>query len=342
MRYNNRTLQEFAARFQHPFLREAVRLFIDAPGWPMPDFPMPVLAGFIRSGVTQAGAPLGGSQQVAFQIADLYKQLGGSIYYKSRVSDLTIEKNRVTGIRLNDGTEHKADRVIWAGDGHTLIYDILEGKYIDEKITDRYKNWIPVKPIVHVMLGVNRDFSKEPHRFVLELEKPFVIGSKQYKWINTIHHSFDPSMAPEGKSVVEMWFDTDYAFWQELAGNKEKYKAEKERIAAFSIAQLEKRWPGIASQIEVTDVPTPVTYTRYTGNWQGSPDGWYITPTNFTSMEPLRTLPGLDNLYMAGQWTAPFTGTIIAALTGRQLIQLMCKRDGKKFFTNYKKQRILN
>jgi hypothetical protein len=36
---------------------------------------------------------------------------------------------------------------------------------------------------------------------------------------------------------------------------------------------------------------------------------------------------------MIGQWTAPFTGTVLAALTGRQAIQLLCARDGATFRT---------
>jgi phytoene dehydrogenase-like protein len=44
----------------------------------------------------------------------------------------------------------------------------------------------------------------------------------------------------------------------------------------------------------------------------------------------LRSLPGLANLFMVGQWTAPFTGTVIAALSGRQAIQLLCRQDRKK------------
>jgi len=308
-------------------------MFLDAPGWPMPQFPMAALAGYIQSGVTGAGVPLGGSQQVAFHIADLYKQSGGEIHFKSRVSDLIIENDKVLGIKLSDGREHRADHVIWAGDGHTLIFDILGRKYMDEKIKDMYDNWIPVKPIVHVMLGVNRDMSSEPHRLILELDKPIRIGEKNNKWMVALHHSFDPSMAPPGKSVVEVWFDTEYSYWEDLSKDKEKYKAEKQRIAELSITQLEKRWPGISSQIEVVDVPTPVTYKRYTGNWQGSPDGWYLTTANLTGMESIRSLPGLDGLLMAGQWTAPFTGTVIASLSGRQLIQLMCKKEGKKFAT---------
>jgi phytoene dehydrogenase-like protein len=48
-------------------------------------------------------------------------------------------------------------------------------------------------------------------------------------------------------------------------------------------------------------------------------------------MKPLRSLPGLEGLYTVGQWTAPFTGTIMAALSGRQIIQLICKEEGNKF-----------
>ena len=78
--------------------------------------------------------------------------------------------------------------------------------------------------------------------------------------------------------------------------------------------------------------PTPATYHRYTGNRQGSVDGWYITPDNM-GQSAILALPGIANLYMAGQWTAPFTGTVIAALTGRQAVQLICKSDRKQFQT---------
>jgi phytoene dehydrogenase-like protein len=333
IKYNKVTLQDFAARFKHPFLREAVKLFIDAPGWPMPQFPMAAMAGFMRNGVTEAGTPLGGSHQVILKIAERFTQVGGNIQFNKPVSQLLIEDNHVVGIKLKDGSEQKADLVIWAGDGHTLIFDMLGGKYLDDKIRNMYKNWMPVKSVVQVMLGVNMDLSAEPHRIICELDEPFTIAGREHKWICAIHKCFDPSLAPAGKSVVEIWFDTEYNYWEELAKDKENYLAEKQRIADFSIAVLEKRWPGFTSKVEVIDVPTPVTYTKYTGNWQGSPDGWYITPDNMQKMDAMRSLPGLEKLYMVGQWTVPFSGTVIAALSGRQVIQLMCHKDGKKFVT---------
>ena len=333
-RYGKVTFQQFATRFKDPFLREAVRFFIDSPGWPMPQFPMPVMAGFVKGGVSEAGAPLGGSQKVAFHIADLYKKLGGETNYSSRIADLIIDNEKVTGIRLKDGSERRAGRVIWAGDGHTLIFDILGGKYMNDRIRNMYEKWMPVKPMVQVMIGVNRDLSDEPHRIIFETEEPITIADREHRWMTVIHHCFDKSMAPAGKSAVEVWFDTEYDWWEQLASDRKKYNAEKQRIADYSIRQLEKRWPGFSSQVEVIDVPTPATYVRYTGNWKGSPDGWYLTPDNINDMEPLRSLPGLEGLFMAGQWTSTFTGTVIAAMTGRQIIQLMCNKEGKKFVSN--------
>jgi phytoene dehydrogenase-like protein len=332
-KYGRVTIQEFADRFRDPFLRDAVRFFIDAPGWPMPRFPMLALAGFAES-LHNSGVPLGGSQKVVFQIADLYKRLGGEILYKSRVADMMVDDGRVTGVQLEDGSQREADIVVWAGDGHKLIFDILGGRYVNDEIRHMYDEWTPVQPMVHVALGVNRDMSKEPHLLVFELENPITVAGDERKWIPALHHSFDPSMAPPGKSVVEVWYPTRYDFWEALAHDRPAYEAEKQRTAEATIAELDKRWPGFASQVEVVDVPTPVTYVRYTGNWRGSPDGWYITPDNMRKQAMLRSLPGLSGLCMVGQWTGPFTGTVIGALSGRQLVQLLCRRDKTPFVTS--------
>ncbi len=333
LKYSKSTIQDFAARFRDPFLRNAVRFIIDSPGWPMPRFPLASIAGFADAGVANAGVPLGGSHQVVRGIADRVEQLGGNIHYRSRVTDIIVENDRAVGVRLEDGAEHRADTVIWAADGHHLIYDMLGGRYLNDAIRQVYDTWMPVFPLVHVMIGVNRDLSDEPHRMLVEIDEPIRIADEDHRWLCVIHHCFDPSMAPSGRSAVEVWYATRYDYWEALARDRKPYDAEKERIARRTIAELDKRWPGFSSQVEVVDVPTPATYVRYTGNWRGSPDGWYVTPENMMGSSRLRMLPGLSNLYMAGQWTAPFTGTVIAALTGRQVVEIMCKRDRRRFVT---------
>jgi phytoene dehydrogenase-like protein len=329
-KYGAQTVQEFAAKFQDPFLRTAVRFLIDSPGWPMPGYPLLGLSGFLRAATSAAGVPIGGSQQVINKIAERYKRLGGDLRCRTRVKELIVENDRAAGVRLEDGTEHRADLVVWAADGHTLIFDMLRGRYIDDTIRAMYDTWVPVKPLVHVCIGVNRDMSPFPNRVAFEIENPICIAGEEHKWLCVLHHSFDPTMAPPGKSAVEVWFATKYDYWQDLSRDRDRYEAEKKRIADATIAELDKRWPGFASEVEVVDVPTPATYSRYTGNWQGSPDGWYITAGSMRR-KPVRGLPGLADLRMVGQWTAPFTGTVMAALTGRQAIQLLCRQDGRRF-----------
>jgi phytoene dehydrogenase-like protein len=51
IKYKNKSLQEFAERFTDHFLRKAVRYFIDAHGWSMPDYPMITMTGFVKSGM---------------------------------------------------------------------------------------------------------------------------------------------------------------------------------------------------------------------------------------------------------------------------------------------------
>ena len=332
-KYSKVSLQEFIARFKDPFLGRAIRYLADTPGWPMPGYPMIAMAGFARIGVTEAGYPLGGSQKIMFKMAELHKRLGGEIHYNSRVKDVLIENGKAVGVRLEDGSVHKADIVVWAGDGHRLIFDMLGGKYMDNTIRNMYDKWTPVKPMVHVMFGVDMDLSKEPSRYMFETDKPIKVGNEEFKWLHVMTHCFDKTTAPAGKSALEVWYATDYSYWENLIKDRVKYDNEKKRIAEETADALERRWPGFKSKIEMTDVPTPMTYVKYTGNWQGSPDGWYITTDNMMNMRLKRTLPGLDNLYMVGQWTAPFTGTVLAALSGRQLIQILCKKDQRNFVT---------
>jgi hypothetical protein len=44
-------------------------------------------------------------------------------------------------------------------------------------------------------------------------------------------------------------------------------------------------------------------------------------------------LAGLENFYMVGQWAGAMNGISSAALTGRNLIKELCKKDNKKFKT---------
>ncbi|UCC16423.1 MAG: NAD(P)/FAD-dependent oxidoreductase, partial [Dehalococcoidales bacterium] len=248
---------------------------------------------------------------------------------------ILVENDQAVGIRLQDGTEHRGDIVISAADGHTTIFDMLEGKYIDDKISGYYKNLRLYPPLIYIGLGVARTFDDVPPSISglsIPLEKPVTIAGKEHKGLDVLIYNFDPTLAPEGKTVVKVQFNTDYDYWERLYKDPEKYKTEKEQIADMVISLLEKRFPGFAAQVEMKDVATPMTWVRYTGNWRGSYEGWMLSSDTFM-MEMSKTLPGLENFYMAGQWVNPGGGMPTAVMSGQHTIQMICKKDKKKFVT---------
>ncbi|MGD8538035.1 MAG: NAD(P)/FAD-dependent oxidoreductase [Candidatus Aminicenantes bacterium] len=327
------TIRDFSSRFKNPFLRDAIfqarALFTEEV--PVLLFQMALAMGHIKS----AGFPEGGALKLSQTIEHFYGDLRGEIKYGARVERILVANDRAVGVRLEDGAEHLADTVISASDGRSTIYKMLEGKYVDKTISGYYDH-LPIGPSpLVVAIGVSRVFDDVPHAAagtIFPLNEPVTIAEKKIEWLRPMIYNFDASFAPEGKTVVRFVFDTSYEYWKTLGENSDAYKVEKEQIAGKIIAAMEERFPGISNQVEMWDVATPLTFERYTGNWQGSALGWDCTTETFF-MPMRKTLPGLDRFYMAGQWVEPGGGVPGAAMSGRNVIQLICKHDKKPFVT---------
>jgi len=328
-RWKKITIQDYAQRFSDPFLREAFPLLGNLPGFPMAAVVM-ILAWMHRK---SAGYPLGGSLAFSRRIERRYLDLGGEIHYRSPVREIVVENDRAVGVRLADGTTHRSDIVISAADGHATIFDMLGGGYINDKIRGCYDR-LPVFPsLIHVALGVARSFEGLPSATMYLLDEPVVIGDQERKYLPVEIYNFDPTLAPPGKTVVKVMLMSDYAYWTDLKGDPERYKAEKEEIAGQVIALLDQRYPGLAGQVEMRDVATPLTWERYTGNWRGSFEGWLMTKETFPPFRMSKTLPGLKDFYMVGQWVEPGGGVPPAAMCGRNVVQILCKRERRTFVT---------
>ena len=327
------TCGEYAKRIKDPFLKKAFEEM-----W-MPEFSIFfMLFTFAYLHKKNAGYPLGGSFPMSKAMEERYKALGGTIQYKKRVEKILTDGDNAIGIRLEDGTEQRCSRVISAADGYTTIFKMLDGKYTDEKISKAYDSWPLFPSLIFVGLGVNRTFEDIPlsvSGFSYALKEPAEIcGSLIDRlWVHLYNH--DSSMAPAGKTALTLMLNTDYEYWKKLAGDKPAYLKKKEETVNKLIELLEQRFPGISSQIEMTDVATPVTFERYTGNWKGSFEGWLITPENSNVlMKPMsQKLPGLNSLYMCGQWVEPGGGLPTGVMSGRRLIKSICKEDKKRFRT---------
>ncbi len=321
------TAGEFAEKFQNPFLRSVVQYF-SSPVL----FEMFVLA---EMDLKRCGYPVGGSLEFARKITDKYTAGGGKINYNNRVSKIMVENDRVTGIKLEDGQVHKADIVISAADGKTTIYDFLDGKYLDKTIEREYKqgNLNPSK--VQIALGIDRYMEDYPRTIKLLFDKPWesIDGSK-YDSIDVLVYSGKANLAPPGKTLIVVQIDTEkFDYWKELRNrDKKEYRRVKGEIARQLIKILEERLDSIKNYVVMVDIATPVTYKRYTGNWKGSIQGW-ANENIFKSNPFKKELPGLENFYICGQWVVPGGGVPNVFKSGRDLAQIICKKDNKIFLS---------
>jgi len=330
-KWSRTTVQDYAARFEDPFVRESL-LAVMPTSFPM----LALLFTLAWMDRKDAGYAIGGSLEFARAIERRYLALGGDIHYKSRVDKILVADNRATGVRLADGTEHRGDVIVSAADGHATIYDMLDGRYVNKKV-NRYYDELPIfPPLVYVGLGVARtfeDITPSVSGISFPLEKPIVIDQRERNRMEVHIYNFDPTLAPEGKTVLTVLFESDYDYWKELKENPSRYREEKQRIASEVVARLDQRFPGLAADVELRDVATPMTFERYTGNWRGSYEGWLITSRTL-GMRMSKTLPGLKDFYMVGQWVQPGGGLPPAATSGREVVQIMCKKDGRRFVTS--------
>ncbi len=332
IKYGRLTIHQYAQRFKNPFLRWAFEA-----SWDMPEFSIVgVFMTYAWLAAKNAGYPVGGSLKLAGALEQRARELGCRIHLGTRVEKVLVEGGKAVGLRLAGGTEHRADYVVGAGDLHSLIYQLLDGTHGSARQKGFFDSCPIFEPIILLSYGVRREFADHPlvaSYVALQLPEERVIAGAPHRQIMYRIYNFDPTFAPAGSTVVQVMLQAPYEHWKELAKDRARYLAAKKQAAADVADILEARFPGFKAAIAVTDVASPTTFERYTWNWRGSFEGWLPTPKSVTLRMP-KTLEGLDGLYLAGQWVQPGGGLPSGAMTGRQLVQTLCRRDGKEFHTS--------
>jgi phytoene dehydrogenase-like protein len=327
------TMGEFASRFKDPLLRETFPVILNQEDLPL--FSLVITLALLHN--KAGGFPEGGSLEFARAIEKRFLNLGGKIFYNNKVEKILVENGYASGIRLNGGKEISADYVISASDLRSTIYTLLDGKYIEPMHEELLSSVKLIPSMIQASYGINMDLSGQPECVgeMIKLENPVKFGNEKHDWLMIKNFCFDTTLAPPGKSVVQCGVTVnDFNYWENLYRDKKAYKEEKKHIAETIAGILENKYPGFKSSVEMTDVVTPMTYVRYTGNWKGSFMTWIITPELSKKIRLVKkTLPGLKNFWLSGMWVMPPGGVPTGAKTSRDIIQIICKQDKKDFVT---------
>ena len=255
------------------------------------------------------------------------------VRYKTRVVSVTVENNRATGVNCADGTVVPASTVVSCADGHTTIFKMLAGRFVNKNILSPVQTGRAFPAFIQVSLGINKTFPDTPHTLSLPLRQPLLVDDQT-------RHS------PDGSSSV--WFrfgalpgrqnghdDPDaaaYDFWinlkkdnpPALPGGKES--ASFRRSSVFSTRDF-RAWRS-TSNVPTSRRPPPLCAIPATG--RAVTKAGCRRRASWAGAFPARCRD-LKDFYMAGHWVVAGGGLPSAALSGRYVAQMICARNGKVF-----------
>lgn len=290
---------------------------------------------------------MGGTGALVQALAQLIEELGGRIHYNAAVAEILVEGRRASGVRLADGSVHRADQVISNADVAWTYMNLIPARARGLRNSDfRWQKLTRYSmSLVVIYFG-----TKKLYRHEGRLAHHNIILSERYRGLladifkaKELPADFslylhmptltDPSMAPEGHEafyvlspVPHLGADVD---WGQMAG------PYRDAIMQF----LEVNYlPDLSANLVTEHMIDPRHFQQTLNSHMGA--AFSIEPilTQSAWFRPHNRSEDIDNLTFVGAGTHPgagLPGVLSSAKIAEDLIVADSRRQtaGRKGFT---------
>ncbi|WP_373497652.1 phytoene desaturase family protein [Aquiflexum sp.] len=265
--------------------------------------------------------PVGGSAKIAEYIYPQITSGGGDVYSNAEVNEIIFEGKKAVGVRMIDGIEMTADRVISNAGVFNTFQKLIDNQHpLVPKLKGQFDDLRPSEAHLCLYIGLKKS-SQELHlptsnfwiypsydhdKNVSEYidnpdENPFPVvyisfpSAKDPDWVNRF----------PGNSTIEIislarfeWFKK----WEDTRWGKrgEDYEAMKEKWSLRLLENLYQQLPHLKGQIDYYELSTPLSTKNFTGYQSGEIYGLEHSPARFRN-EYLTPHTPFKNLYLTGQ-----------------------------------------
>jgi prolycopene isomerase len=129
----------------------------------------------------------------------------------------------------------------------------------------------------------------------------------------TAHGNSDPKFIKTNGHALSLIGATAPEMWRAM--NEKQYRQEKERVRRELITLAEKHYPGLRDHIVTTDLATPRTMARYTGNPLGAIMGLNCTVGTHRHILKAVKMP-ISNVIIGSAWTNRLGGFMQSVKSG--------------------------
>jgi phytoene desaturase len=257
---------------------------------------------------------LGGTGAIVDALARLIEELGGRIYLNSEAKEILVERGRATGVRLADGTVHKADHVISNVDPAYTYTQLIPAQQRRRNSDARYRRTAYSMSLFVIYFGTKRrylDSGLAHHNIILGhrykgllddifKHKKLADDFSLYLHMPTIT---DPSLAPEGCEAFYVLSPVPHlgagVDWTQMA------KPYRDAIMQF----LEDNYlPDLQSNIVAEHYIDPLHFRDTLNSYLGS--AFSVQPIFRQSawFRPHNRSEDIERLYLVGAGTHPGAG----------------------------------
>lgn len=257
---------------------------------------------------------VGGTSTLVNGMVRLFTDLGGKMYLNSEVKEIMAESGKVTGIRMNDGTENIADIVISNGDVANTYMKLIDSKYRKKYTNGKIKNFDYSMSLFVIYFGTKKRYNdtKLKHHNI-------ILGPRYKELLNDIFNKkiladdfslylhmptiTDSSLAPEGCESFYVLSPVPH-----LGGDvnwEEKAKEYRDRIMKF----LEDNYlPDLQANIVAEHYVDPRYFQNTLNSHLGSAFSVQPVLTQSAWFRPHNRSEDFENLYFVGAGTHPGAG----------------------------------
>ena len=254
----------------------------------------------------------GGFSKLASALASVIKSGGGEVRTRSAVTALRTKENRASELLLENGETISARLFVSNISPYLLHREIIDPQARSKIWLRRLNNLNPSVSSTAVYLGLNSDISE-----IIPDNISFWFGnndndiydgilnnrSQQIDHLIFLQH---PSTAVEKTITILNFVKQSYSA---------DWKQEKKKHAENMLSKAEELYPGLRERISLTEIGSPGTFERYTGNTGGALYGFENTSHIYGEAKlPVKTY--LSNLFQTGHWGKPGGGVWNAMYNG--------------------------
>jgi prolycopene isomerase len=294
--------------------------------------------GMTMSYLDKGGAfPEGRSHALTSGIVKCFEKMGGTVKLNALVNRILLKNGKIYGVELIDGKRFHSKAVISNVNPICTIMQLLPSGSIPEV----YKKKIYAPEIgpsgFSVYIGLNaspQELGLKEHETFINKDDDLDAAYESFRKIEdpryivaACYNNIDPKISPHGTSQLVLTTLQMGDEWQNIA--PDQYHNIKDNYADKMIQMVENTiLPDIREYIEVAEVASPLTYYRYSKNYNGAIYGYNQDVYNSPMMR-LKSKTPIKGLYLAGAWTN-FGGGFSTSILGGRVAAGLYLSDNKE------------